>query len=86
MGQMTMDPYFQEFLKAQSGKRSIFVSYHHGGDRAYYDAFTRIFADAYQMVHDNSVEREIDSDNSEYVIQKIRDEHITGSSCTVVLR
>jgi hypothetical protein len=85
MEKMTMDPYFQEFLKAQQVKRSIFVSYHHGGDRVYYDAFARLFADTYQMVQDNSVEREIDSDNSEYVIQKIRDEHITGSSCTVVL-
>ncbi len=66
-------------------KRSIFVSFHHGGDRAYYDAFSKLFADTYDVIQDNSVEREIDSDDAEYVIRKIREESITGSSCTVVL-
>lgn len=82
---MTTDPFFQAFLRGQPAKRSIFVSYHHGGDRSYYDAFSRLFADTYQAVEDNSVEREIESDDSEYVIRKIREEFITGSSCTVVL-
>ena len=41
--------------------------------------------DAYQVIQDNSVERKIDSDNADYVIRKIREESITGSSCTVVL-
>jgi hypothetical protein len=68
-----------------SAKRSIFVSFHHGGDRAYYDAFSKLFADTYDVIQDNSVEREIDSDDAEYVIRKIREEFITGSSCTVVL-
>jgi hypothetical protein len=66
-------------------KRSIFVSFHHGGDRAYYDAFSKLFANTYDVIQDNSVDRMIDSDDSEYVIQKIREEYITGSSCTVVL-
>ena len=66
-------------------KRSIFVSYHHHGDRAYSDEFTRLFADTYDVVQDNSPEREIDSDDSEYVLRRLREEHITGSSCTVVL-
>jgi hypothetical protein len=85
IAQMTTDPFFQAFLRGQPAKRSIFVSYHHGGDRIYYDAFSRLFADTYQVIEDNSVEREIDSDDSEYVIRKIREEFITGSSCTVVL-
>lgn len=72
-------------LLGESVKHSIFVSYHHGGDRAYYDAFTNLFADQYGIVQDNSVEREIDSDDVEYVYQRIREEYITGSSCTVVL-
>ena len=66
-------------------KRSIFVSYHHGRDRQYYDAFSRLFAEGYEVIQDNSVERRIDSDNAEYVIRKIREDYITGSSCTVVL-
>ena len=85
IAKMTTDPFFQAFLTGQPAKRSIFVSYHHGGDRSYYDAFSRLFADTYQVIEDNSVEREIDSDDSDYVIRKIREEFITGSSCTVVL-
>ena len=66
-------------------RRSIFVSYHHGRDRAYYDAFSRLFAEGYQVIQDNSVERKIDSDNAEYVSRRIRENYLTGSSCTVVL-
>jgi len=66
-------------------KPKIFVSYHHGGDRAYYDAFTRKFCHTYDVVQDSSVDRIIDSDNPDYVIRHIREEFITGTSCTVVL-
>ena len=63
----------------------IFVSYHHGGDRPYYDAFGRVFCDTYDVIEDNSVDRLIDSDDADYVIRKIREDFITGTSCTVVL-
>ena len=66
-------------------KRRVFVSYHHQGDRSYYDAFSRQFAENYDVVHDSSVERVIGSNNAEYVIRKIRESYISGSSCTVVL-
>lgn len=82
---MNSDGLYRLALAGLQTKRSIFVSYHHGGDRFYYDAFSTLFADTYQVIQDNSVEREIDSDDSEYVIRKIREEFITGSSCTVVL-
>jgi hypothetical protein len=65
-------------------KRKIFVSYHHGGDQAYYDHFSRTFDDAYDIIFDNSLERQIDSDNTDYVIQRIRDSYVGGSSCTIV--
>jgi len=70
---------------AAAAKPRIFVSYHHGGDRLYYDEFSRVFADTYEVCHDNSVERVIDSDNPEYVMRLIRENYLTGSSCTVVL-
>ena len=73
------------FLSGLVSKRSIFVSYHHGGDRNYYEAFSRLLADTYEVIQDNSVERQIDSDNLEYVYRRIREEYLTGSSCTVVL-
>ena len=66
-------------------KRKVFVSYHHGNDRRYYDAFINAFSSTYDVVHDNSVERAVNSDNTDYVIRKIRENYITGSSCTIVL-
>jgi len=61
------------------------VSYHHGGDQYYYDRFCEIFDDRYEALTDNSLDRRIDSGNAEYVIRRIRELHITGSSCTLVL-
>lgn len=66
-------------------KRTIFVSYHHGGDQQYYNAFTNTFDDTYDVIFDNSLERKIDSDNVDYVLQRIRDSFVKGSSCTIVL-
>lgn len=44
-----------------------------------------MFSETYEAIEDNSIERSIDSDNSDYVIRAIRENYITGSSCTVVL-
>ncbi len=66
-------------------KRKIFVSYHHDGDQGYYNEFTRVFSETYDVVQDNSLDRRIDSDNVDYVMQRIRDNCITGTSCTIVL-
>lgn len=63
----------------------IFVSYHHHKNQAYYDTFSKTLHDRMELVFDNSLERTIDSDNPEYVIQRIRDSFITGTSCTIVL-
>lgn len=66
-------------------RRKVFVSYHHSGDQTYYDEFSRFFHDQYEAVFDNSLERRVDSDDVRYVMQRIRDTYITGTSCTVVL-
>jgi hypothetical protein len=66
-------------------RRKIFVSYHHGEDQWFYDEFSRLFHDAWETVFDNSLERRIDSDNTTYVMQRIRDQYITGTSCTILL-
>lgn len=66
-------------------RRKIFVSYHHGGDQRFYDEFSRLFHDEWETVFDNSLERQIDSDNADYVMRRIRDNYITGTSCTVLL-
>jgi hypothetical protein len=72
-------------LGARPVKHKVFVSYHHGGDQAYYDLFSKTFHDTYEVIYDNSLERRVDSDNVEYVMRKIREEYVTGSSCTIVL-
>lgn len=66
-------------------RRKIFVSYHHSGDQAYYEEFSRVFHDQYETVFDNSLERAYDSDDVNYVMRRIRESHIHGTSCTVVL-
>jgi uncharacterized protein (DUF2249 family) len=66
-------------------KRKIFVSYHHGGDQQFYNEFSRLFADGFEAVQDNSLSRAIDSDDAEYVMRTIREDYLTGTSCTIVL-
>lgn len=72
------------FALAQT-KRKVFVSYHHGGDRGYYDAFSATFCDKYDVIDDNSPERRIDSEDLDYVRRRLCENCITGSSCTIVL-
>lgn len=66
-------------------KPRVFVSYHHGGDRAYYEALVKHASDRLDLFADRSVRSAIDSDVPEYVRRRIRDNHIKGSSCTLVL-
>ncbi|ABC76783.1 TIR domain-containing protein [Syntrophus aciditrophicus] len=66
-------------------KHRVFVSYHHNGDQAYYDKFTKLFANGYEIITDTSIERQIGSDSVTYQQQVIREQHITGSSITIVL-
>lgn len=63
----------------------IFVSYHHRNDQQFYNQFSAAFHDTYEVIYDNSLERQIDSDNTEYVMRRIRENHIHGTSCTAVL-
>ena len=66
-------------------KRKVFVSYYHGGDQVYYDAFSKAFCDTYDVITDNSLERRVDSEDVNYVMRRIREGYIAGSSCTIVL-
>ena len=61
-------------------RRRIFVSYHHGGDKGYYELLVDLMTDIFEIAHDNSVQRAIDSDDNEYVWRAIRENHLTGSS------
>jgi hypothetical protein len=69
----------------QPVRHRVFVSYHHAGDQQYYDAFSRASHDTHEVVYDNSLERMIDSGDINYVIRRIRENHVAGTSCTIVL-
>jgi hypothetical protein len=79
------DSLLRALLGLMSTKRSIFISYHHDYDEQYYDYISRTFSDQYGIIRDNSLDRAVDSDDSEYVMQRIRDKYIGGTSCTLVL-
>lgn len=66
-------------------KRKVFVSYHHESDQAFRDSFSRSFDNSYDVVTDNSLSRAVDSDDPGYVMRRIRENYITGTSCTIVL-
>jgi hypothetical protein len=66
-------------------KPRVFVSYHHGQDQAWYDLFSGLFAGTYDVFTDTSLERKVDSEDTDYIRQSIREENITGSSLTIVL-
>lgn len=66
-------------------RRRIFISYHHAHDQAYYDALSKTLHDQMDLIFDNSLDRQIDSDDTTYVIQRIRDNFISNTSCTIVL-
>jgi hypothetical protein len=69
----------------QPTRPRIFTSYHHRGDQQYCEMFSNAFHDNYETIYDNSLERQIDSDDVDYVMRKIRENYITGTSCTIVL-
>jgi len=66
-------------------KRKVFISYHHGNDQRFYNEFSRVFINIYNVISDSSLDRTIDSDDPEYILRRIREKYITGSSCTIVL-
>lgn len=72
-------------LLTQPVKRKVFISYHHDNDQWYYNEFSRFFSSGYETVQDNSLDRLIDSNNTDYVMRRIRENYITGTSCTIVL-
>jgi hypothetical protein len=77
---------FGNSLRSQQPvKRKVFVSYQHHGDQGYYEAFSKTFCDTYDVITDNSLERRIDSEDVNYVIRRIREGYVSGSSCTIVL-
>lgn len=68
-----------------TAKSHVFVSYHHTNDQEWYDQFFHAFSVQYDIFTDTSLEREVDSDDTDYTRRAIRENNITGSSLTIVL-
>ena len=37
-------------------KRKVFISYHHRGDQKWFNEFTRLFCDRFEIFYDNSLD------------------------------
>lgn len=72
-------------LLIKPSKRKVFISYHQYGDQQYYNDFVKFFSETLDIFSDQSLDRVIDSDNTDNVRWRIRENHISGSSCTIVL-
>lgn len=68
-----------------SVKRRVFISFHHGGDQWACDQLSTSLTEHYDIASDSSLDRTVDSTDPEYVMRRIREKHLTGSSCTIVL-
>ncbi|MEQ1541855.1 MAG: TIR domain-containing protein [Novosphingobium sp.] len=66
-------------------KRKVFISYHHGGDQAYYNALSEHLGTRLDLITDRSLERARDSDDPTYIMRYIRENHLAGASTLIVL-
>jgi len=73
------------YLPQTPKKLRLFVSYYHDEDQAWYGAFVIAFGATYDLFTDTSLERQVDSADSDYVRRSIRENNIAGSSLTIVL-
>ncbi|MDB5180597.1 MAG: putative cytosolic protein [Candidatus Saccharibacteria bacterium] len=65
-------------------KRKVFVSYHHV-DQSAVNVFRDVFSNTLQVFGDKSLNKPFNSNDTEYVYRKIRENHIHGSSITIVI-
>ncbi len=69
----------------QKKKDGLFVSYDHHGDANFFDAFKRLYASQYEISRDNSLERELDTENEAAFFHLLKENALGASTCTVVL-
>lgn len=50
-------------------KRKVFISYHHRGDQNWFNEFTRLFSERFDIFYDNSLDGRIRSDDVSYSAQ-----------------
>lgn len=73
------------FSRIFQTKRRVFVSYHHGLDQQWYNRFNQLFINVYDILYDRSLQRKIDSEHTDYVDRRIREDNISAASVVIVL-
>jgi len=76
---MNSNPLFQR------KKRKLFVSYDHHRDGGRYDEFQRLFASLYEITRDNSLERELDTDDAEAFLAHLPNQGLGDAGTLLVL-
>ena len=69
----------------QRPKRGLYVAYDHARDEGAYASFARHFSSLFRLQRDNSLEREIGSEDPEAHIRLLREGPMAGCDCAVVL-
>ncbi len=69
----------------QKKKDRLFVSYDHYSDGNFYEAFSRLYASQYEIVRDNSLDRELDTQNEGPFFHHLNESGMGDAGCTVVL-
>ena len=69
----------------QKSKRKVYISYDHHRDGARFDEFQRLFASLYEISRDNSMDRELDTDDPERYIRYLREEAMVDAGSILVL-
>lgn len=68
----------------QGIRRKVFVSYHHANDQFYANQL-RDFYSQTDTIIDRSLPEAFDSDDNEYILSQIRQNHLKDSTVTIVL-
>lgn len=69
----------------QRKKRKVYVSYDHYADSQFFNQFQKLFAGRYLLARDNSLERELGSEDGEAFSAALNQGPMKDSACTVVL-
>jgi hypothetical protein len=85
-----LPPFLRRFFENIPRRRNVFVSFHHGttakrGDVGWANYLQLRFGEELDLFVDSSLPEPIDSTNDQYIGRRIHEEHIFGSSTTLVL-
>lgn len=69
----------------QKPKKRIYVCHDHFTDGGAFDRFKRMFASLYDIVRDNSMEREVGTEDPEAYVRSLQEGPLADAACAVVL-